>query len=77
MAIFKFQAVHAHTKQPIKTNVFLGGKDRGFTKDSKGDWLIVETSQSGRYEWYAKYHGQKIDYGTSSGGAITIIYTPK
>lgn len=77
MAIFKFRAVNAKTGQPIKANIYLGGKDRGYTKESKNDWLIVETSQSGRFEWYAKYNGVKIDSGSSTGGVVPVMYTPK
>jgi hypothetical protein len=77
MAVFKFQAKNAKTGEPIKANVYLGGTDRGFTKASKDDWLVVETSSSGRYEWYAKYFGEKIDSGSSSGGTILILYTPR
>jgi hypothetical protein len=75
MAIFQFRAVNAKTNQPIKANVFLGGVDRGYTKTSNNDWLTVETAQSGRFEWYAKYNGKKIDSGTSSGGKILITYS--
>jgi hypothetical protein len=75
MAIFKFQALNSKTGEPIKADVWLGGTNRGFTK--LGDeWLTVTTSQPGKYEWYAKYGGKKIDSGTSEGGKILVSYTP-
>lgn len=77
MAIFKFRARNAKTGVPIKAEVTLGGRNRGYTPDSKNNWLIVETSQSGTYSWYAKYNGSKIDSGDSSGGVIEIVYSPK
>jgi len=77
MAIFKFRARHAKTGKPIKAEVNLGGTHRGYTSEYKDNWLIVETSQSGSYSWYAKYGGSKIDSGSSSGGEIDIIYSPK
>lgn len=77
MAIFKFRAVNAKKNQPIKAQIYLGGKDRGYTKESKDSWLIVETSQSGRFEWYAKYYGEKIDSGSSTGGKILVTYMPR
>jgi len=77
MAIFKFRARHAKTGKPIKAQVSLGGTLRGYTPDIKDSWLIVETSQSDKYTWYAKYDGSKIGYGTSSGGEIEIVYSPE
>ena len=76
MAIFKFRARNAETGKPVKVYVYLGGTGRGFTPDKKDEWLIVETSSSGSYSWYAKYGGNKIDSGSSSGGKIDIIYSP-
>ena len=77
MAIFKFRARNAETGNPIKAEVSLGGTHRGYTFDRKDNWLVIETSQSGSYSWYAKYGGLKIDSGSSSGGEIDIIYSSK
>jgi hypothetical protein len=77
MAIFQFQAVNSKTGGRIKADVWLGGTNRGFTKLGGNEWLTVTTSQSGKYEWYAKYDGKKIDSGTSDGGKILITYTPE
>jgi hypothetical protein len=55
------------TGDPVKVEVFLGGKSRGFTPGTRDGYLIVETTQSGKYEWYAKSYGTKVDSGTSSG----------
>lgn len=77
MAIFKFRARNAKTGEPIKVEIYLGGVDKGFTPDKENTWLMVETSQSGRYSWYAKYWGDKIASGESSGGEIEILYSPE
>jgi|GEM_PF-6098404 len=76
MAFFKFRALNAITGQPIKAEVNLGGVPRGYTPTNKSDYLLVETTQSGRFSWYAKYAGKKVDSGSSSGGNIDIIYSP-
>jgi len=72
MAIFKFIAKKMSTGEAVKVEVFLGGKARGFTPGTKDGYLIVETTQSGKYEWYAKRSGSKVDSGNSSGGSILI-----
>jgi hypothetical protein len=77
MPTFLFQAKRADNDEPIKAEIYLGGKDRGFTQLGRDSWLEVKLSTSGRYEWYAKYHGVKIDSGSSEGGKITIYYSPK
>lgn len=77
MAIFKFRSRNAKTGDPIKVEINLGGTHRGYTSDRKGQWLVVETSQSGSFSWYAKYRGSKIDSGSSSGGEIDVIYSPR
>lgn len=77
MAIFKFRAHNAKTGDPIKAEISLGGTHRGYTSDRKGQWLVVETSQSGSFSWYAKYRGSKVDSGRSSGGEIDVSYVPK
>jgi len=77
VAIFKFRVRNAKTGDPIKAEINLGGTHKGYTLNRKGQWLVVETSQSGSYSWYAKYSGSKIDSGSSSGGEIDVIYSPK
>ena len=77
MAVFKFRARHAKTGRPIKAEVTLGGTYRGYTPENKDNWLVVETSQSGSYSWYARHGGSKIDSGNSSGGEIDIVYSPR
>jgi len=72
MAIFKFTAKKMKTGEPVKVEVYLGGKARGFTPGTQDGYLIVETNQSGQYQWYAKRGGAKIDSGASSGGNILI-----
>ncbi len=76
MAIFQFRARNAKSGDPIKVEVTLGGTTRGFTSNKKGEYLVVETSSSGKFSWYAKYNGNKIREGVSSGGEIEIIYSP-
>jgi hypothetical protein len=72
MAIFKFIAKKMKTGDPVKVEVFLGGESRGFTPGTQNGYLSFETTQSGKYEWYAKRYGEKIASGTSSGGNILI-----
>ena len=73
-AVYKFRARIAKTGEPIKVEIVLGGVSRGFTSDRKDDWMVVELSTSGHYSWYAKYYGNTIDSGESSGGTIDILY---
>jgi len=73
MAIYKFIAKKASTSEPLKVEVFLAGKSRGFTPGTSNGGLIVETTQSGSFSWYAKKGGTKVDSGESSGGNITIV----
>ena len=75
MAFFKFRALNAKTGKQIKAEIYLGGIRRGFTQDKRGACLIVETSQTGSFSWYAIYGGRKIDSGNSPGGSIDIIYS--
>lgn len=77
MAIFKFRARNAKSGLPIKVEIHLAGTNRGYTSDKKDQWMIVETSQSGSFLWFAKYNGLKIDSGNSSGGNIEVIYSQK
>ncbi|GAB2991021.1 hypothetical protein [Psychrosphaera aestuarii] len=72
MAIFKFEAKKMKTGAHVKVEVFLGGKSRGFTSERAGSPLMVETTQSGSFSWYAKRMGSKVDSGESSGGNILI-----
>ena len=74
MSIFKFRARNAKSGDQIKAEVFLGGKSRGYTSKRKGDWLVVETSQSGSFDWYIKYGGSRIGSGRSSGGQVDAVY---
>lgn len=73
MAIFQFFAVNAKTGLPVKCAITLGGKSRGFTPERKGEYLVVETEMSGRFSWYAKRYGDKVDSGESEGGRIRIV----
>jgi hypothetical protein len=75
MAYFKFSCVNAKTGQPLKAEIFLGGKSVGFTPDRKGQYLLAETNSSGKFEWYAKVWGKKIDSGYSSGGDVRVFYS--
>jgi len=77
MGLFKFQAYNAKTKDPIKAEIFLGGKSRGWTFKSKDKYLEVETAYSGNYDWYAEYSGKKFDSGKSGGGTIKALYEPE
>ena len=72
MAIFKFKAKNMKSGESVKVEIFLGGKSRGFTPSTRDGDLIVETSQSGSYDWYAKRSGSKVDEGRSSGGKILV-----
>ncbi len=72
-AIFRFHAVKAETGEPMKCEVFLGGRQRGFTPDRRGQFLEVETEMSGRFDWYAKRYGETVDRGSSSGGVVRIL----
>jgi len=72
MAIFKFMAKNMKTGDPVTVEVILGGKSRGFTPGKRDGYLTVETSQSGRFEWYAKKYGSTVDKGSSTGGNILI-----
>lgn len=76
MAIFKFRARNAKTGEPIKASIYLAGTDRGFTPNRKGEYLVTETSNSGSFSWYAKYHNKKIGEGKSNGGEIEVVYCP-
>jgi len=75
MPMFKVQAFDAKTNEAIAAEIFIGGRSYGFTKKSTNDYLNVELSGSGNYQWYAKYHGETIDSGTSSGGNIRALYS--
>ncbi len=75
MAIFQLRARNAKTNAPIKAEITLAGRNRGFTPDKKDTYLTVETAQSGKFSWYAKYNGKKIGEGESSGGKIEIYYS--
>lgn len=72
MATFKFEAKKMKTGDFVKVQVFLGGKPRGFTSDKKDKPLVVETTSSGSFDWYAKRMGSKVDSGRSDGGKILI-----
>lgn len=72
MAIFKFEAKKMKSGDFVKVEVYLGGKSRGFTSDKKGSPLVVETTSSGNFDWYAKRMGSKVDSGRSDGGKILI-----
>lgn len=73
MAHFRFRAINSKTGDPTKVEIYLGGTSRGFTPDRKDSWLDVETSMSGKFSWYAKKSGAKVDSGESSGGNITVL----
>jgi len=60
------------TGEAVKVEIFLGMKSRGFTPSTKDGYLIVETSQHGKFDWYAKKGGSKVDSGSSSGGNILV-----
>jgi len=72
MAIFKFIAKNMKTSKAVKVEIYLSGKARGFTPGTTDGYLIVELSQSGKYDWYAKKGGVKVDSGSSAGGNILV-----
>jgi len=72
MAIFRFYAKKITTGEAVKVEVYMNGRSQGFTPDRKDQYLTVETSQSGSYEYYAKRFGKKVESGRSSGGNILI-----
>ena len=72
-ATFLFYAVKAETGEPLKCEVHLGGKFRGYTPDRSNQYLEVETESSGSFSWYAKRYGDKVGYGESRGGKIKIV----
>lgn len=72
VAIFKFIAKDMKTGDAVKVEIYLGNISKGFTPGRSDEYLIVETSQSGKYEWYAKRGGSKVDSGSSSGGNIFV-----
>ncbi len=72
MATFQFSAKKMKTGDAVKTEVYVGGVSKGFTPDKKDTYLTVETKQNGKFSWYAKKNGSKVDSGESSGGKILI-----
>jgi len=74
MAIFKLTAKKVNTSEPVKVEgiKFLGMKSRGFTSERTDSYLVVEATQNGRLDWYAKKAASKVDAGRSAGGNILI-----
>jgi hypothetical protein len=72
MPTFLFNAVIAKTDEPVKAYITLGGVGRGFTPDQKNQYLKVELSQTGTYNWHAKRNNSIIAKGESNGGYITV-----
>lgn len=70
MALFKIRALKSSTKEQVKVEFHLGGRNYGYTPEK--DFLIVETQSTDSYKWYATYNDKRIGFGTSSGGIIEI-----
>jgi hypothetical protein len=73
MPTFVVYAKNGTTDRAVKVEFHLGGKFRGYTSDRANDPLMVEISQRGTYNWYARRGGEVIQRGSSSGGNIVII----
>jgi hypothetical protein len=71
--IFKVRARRAKDGTPVQAFVSIGGTSwQGYTL-TNGDYVIVELSQTGSYDWHAKYDGRTVDKGRQQGGTIEII----
>ena len=68
-----FRAEIAKTDAPVKVEVTLGGVARGYTPDTKNQYLIVKLNQSGKYSWSARRNGSQVASGDSSGGEVLIF----
>jgi len=71
--IFKVRARRAKDGTPVQAFVTIGGTAwQGYTL-TNGEYVTVEMSQTGMYDYTAKYDGRTVDSGRREGGFLEII----
>lgn len=73
MTRFRFRCLSRQSRQPLEAGIFLQDNSLGFTPLDASGWLELQTSQSGKLDWFATLWHHRVAEGSSEGGDFEIL----